>query len=124
MSTKAIMPDPFEQSITDVTQEAEPSERLEMLNAFAKEIYSKKDIQLKTELNMSQIMSFSKAILFADRYKNPILPKWVKNMMELLVSKGRSGRKELVNISSAMVAGATMNPEPQRPSMSERLFGK
>ena len=124
MTTKAIMPDPFEQSITDLAPDVEPSERLEMLNAFARENYSKKDIQLKTDLNIPQITCYSKAILFADRYKNPILPKLIKNLMELSVSKGRASRKEFVNITSAMVAGATMNPEPQKPTMSERLFGK
>jgi hypothetical protein len=123
MSNKTIMPDPFDQSITDLAPETEPSERLEMLNAFANENYSVKNIQLKTELNINQITIYSKALLFGKRYKNTVIPELVNNIMKLSVSKNRAGRKEYTSIAQSMLAGIPQ-VEPQRSTVSERLFGK
>ena len=123
MSNKAIMPDTFDQSITDSAPETEPSERLEMLNAFANENYSVKNIQLKTELNINQITIYSKALLFGKRYKNTVIPELVNNIMKLSVSKNRAGRKEYTSIAQSMLAGIPQ-VEPQRSTVSERLFGK
>lgn len=118
-----IKQDPFDSSITEISTETEPSERLEMLNAFAKENYSVKDISLKTELNINQITVYSKALLFSTTYQNKLLPKLIDNIMKLSVSKNRAGRKEYVNIASAMVAGTPAISEQRQPTFSDRLFG-
>jgi hypothetical protein len=123
MSKTPITQDPFDQSITDMVPETEPSERLEMLNAFANENYSVKNIQLKTELNINQITIYSKALLFGKRYKNTVIPELVNNIMRLSVSKNRAGRKEYTSIAQSMLAGIPQ-VEPQRSTVSERLFGK
>ena len=123
MSKTPITQDPFDQSITDMVPETEPSERLEMLNAFANENYSVKNIQLKTELNINQITIYSKALLFGKRYKNTVIPELVNNIMKLSVSKNRAGRKEYTSIAQSMLAGIPQ-VEPQRSTVSERLFGK
>ncbi len=123
MTTKAIIQDPFDESITDLAQESEPSERLEMLNAFAKENYSTKDIQLKTELNVNQITIYSKALLFGKRYKNTVIPELVYNIMKLSVSKGRAGRKEFTSIAQSVITGMTSFEQPRPNTISDRLFG-
>jgi hypothetical protein len=124
MSEKKIVgPDPIASSITDLTGEAEPSERLEMLNAFANENYSTKDIELKTELNVAQIAAYSKGLLFGNRYKNKVIPDLIRNIMKLSVSKNRAGRKEYASIAQSMLNGIPQS-EPRQGNMSELLFGK
>lgn len=81
---------------------------VEIFGKVTKEIYSTKNLELKTELNDMQIMAFSQARAFAKRYKVPLLEEFVKNISKYSISRSRKGRKEFENIAKAnfqMVSG-------------------
>jgi hypothetical protein len=123
MSEKKPQADYFDESITDLSNDSGPSERLEMLNAIMAENYSTKNIGLKTELNMAQIMAYSKGLLFARWYKNPVIPILINKIMELSLSHKRASRKETEHIYAAMLQGISQ-PEMSPASFGDRLMGK
>jgi len=95
---------------------------VEIFSNITKEIYSTKNLELKTELNDKQIMAFSQARAFSKRYKVPLLAEFVKNISLYSISKNRKGRKEFSEISKANLQMAGTE-ERERMSIPERLFG-
>ena len=59
-------------------------------------LYSGEELEMITELNSKQILTFSRALTFAERYNVPILEDFCRKYMELAISKNRSGRGELI----------------------------
>jgi len=83
------------------------------------EIYSRKDIEMKTDLDIGLVKALTKGQLFASKYKSQLVEDLTNRLMVLLVSKGRQGRKEFIEMSKAM------NTEEQAPpTISSRLFGQ
>lgn len=86
------------------------------------EVFSKTDIQLKTDLTSRQIVAFARAKLYYEKYKVPLISILIQDMSEWLVSKDRKGRKEFTDIAKAFshsVAGDDLSPSP-----FGRLLGK
>ena len=81
------------------------------------EVYSKDDIEMKTDLTPAQVMPIAKGYVFAEKFDVPILKALCDQTLILLVSKGRLGRKEFVSIAQATTHA------PEAPSLSERLLG-
>ena len=102
---------------------AAPNASVEIFKSIVDEIYSKKNIELKTELNDRQVMVFSQAKSFARRYKIPLLKELVKNYSEYAISKNRKGRNEFREIAKAMNQMAA-NDEMIQKSIPDRLLGR
>jgi hypothetical protein len=82
------------------------------------EIYSKEDIEMKTDLNQAQINALAKGQLYASIYNVPIVKELCNRVMLLLVSKGRNGRKEFVDMAKSM-----NSEEDAKPTLPDRLMG-
>ena len=94
------------------------SKHLEMA---IKEVYSKKNIELKTDLDNNLIKALTRGKMFYKQYGIKIMNDLVLTVMELRVSKDRKGRQEFTKIVQSM------NSFPQsedKPTINERLFGK
>ena len=100
-----------------------PNPSVEIFGKITKEIYSVKNLELKTELNDAQIMAFSQARAFANKYKVPLLAEFVKNLSKYSISRNRKGRKEFESIAKANLQMAGAEEREQR-SIPDRLFGK
>ena len=106
----------------DLTTAPAPNASVEIFKSIVDEIYSKKNIELKTELNDRQVMVFSQAKAFAKRYKVPLLKELVKNYSEYAISKNRKGRKEFSEISKSNLQMAA-NDDMMQKSIPQRLLG-
>lgn len=82
------------------------------------EIYSKKDIEMKTDLSIELVKALTKGQLFADKYNSTLMGDLTNRLMILLVSKGRKGRQEFIEM-----AKATNSEEQLPPTLSQRLMG-
>jgi len=94
---------------------------VEIFGKVTDEIYSKKSIQLKTDLNDKQILAFASASVFARKYKRPLLASLVRDISIYSVSRGRKGRKEFENIAKANLG---MSSEAESQSIPDRLLGR
>jgi len=111
------MIDPMDKLIIPSLQNQTSVETEHMKQMFTM-IYSKDDIQLKTDLNLAQIIAITKMNIYGEVFGIKVVPEITKVFMELAVSKNRLGRKEFTEISKAVQSA---NNEP--PGISERLFG-
>ncbi|MDY0292681.1 MAG: hypothetical protein RBR02_10150 [Desulfuromonadaceae bacterium] len=90
------------------------------LERLLEEVYSKKDIELKTELNTAEIIALTQLDAYARRFKSPIAKFVSMRFKELNVSKKRQGRKEFVQVSKSMQPSVDFEmPEPR-----SRFLGK
>ena len=101
----------------------QPNPSVEIFKSITKEIYSKRNIELKTELNDNQIMAFSMAKAFSKRYKVPLLKEFIVNLSEYSISKNRKGRNEFKEIAKANLQMASAE-ERERQSIPDRLLGR
>lgn len=105
---------------TSEATEGEGSSRDEYILKIIDEVFSKEDIELKTDLSTDQIIKITKGQIFAERYNCSIMDKLCNKIMILSVSKNRSSRKEFTEISKS-VSGPQ---EPDLPSIKTRLLGE
>lgn len=106
-----------------MTPQPQVNPSVEIFGKITKEIYSVNNIELKTELNDAQIMAFSQARAFANKYKVPLLAEFVKNISKYSISRNRKGRKEFESIAKANLQMAG-NDEQERRSIPDRLLGR
>lgn len=87
------------------------------------EVYSTKDIDVKTDLTANQIVVFTRAEMYHEKYQSPLVDLLLKRMSIRLVSKDRKGRKEFTEIAKAL--NTMLGGDPMAtPSLSDRFFGK
>lgn len=73
----------------------------ENVKGLVGELTNSVNIETKTDLNPNQIVVMSRAIWFARRYGIQPLDMYCRRvMMKVLVSKGRGGRKDIVDALS------------------------
>ena len=99
---------------------AEESANDQLLLRIIEEVFSKKDIEVKTDINGSQVMAFSKGKLYAERYNSSIVSSFVDLISIYSVSKDRKSRKEFKEISIAL---NSMNNMEEEPTIRKRLLG-
>ena len=92
----------------------------ELLLKIIDEVFSKEDIEVKTDLNNQQIVAFSKGKLYSDRFKSPLIGKLVDHLAIYSVSKDRKSRKEFTEISKAL---NSMTNDEENPRIRDRLLG-
>ena len=95
--------------------------QFEHLKKMFEMIYSKDDVEVKTDINSPQIIALTKGKIFADRYNCSIMQSLCQNIMTLSISKNRQSRKEFTEISKSMNASPMVEAEP--PSIRQRLIG-
>ena len=98
-----------------------PNASVEIFGKVTEEIYSTDKIELKTDLNDRQILAFSSATVFANKYDRPLLKSVVRQLSLYSVSRGRKGRKEFENIAKANLG---MSTEEEARSIPDRLLGR
>lgn len=59
------------------------------------------DLEKKTDINKNQVKVLSKALLYAEKFKVPIVANAAIKVMQLSISKDRKGRKELMEVGKA-----------------------
>jgi hypothetical protein len=99
-----------------------PSTQDDVFKKVVEEIYSTKNIRMKTDLSPKQIAILTKCIIYAVKFKSKIMQMVIDNFMELCVSKGRASRKEFVDLFRAI--NGTMNAEMSDRSLLDRLTGR
>jgi len=83
------------------------------------EIFSNDNLEMKTDLTQKQINAMTKGLLFAKEFKNNLMRDLVNKMMRLLVSKGRKGRAEFIQMTQQI-----NNQAPQQnEGIAKRLLG-
>jgi len=82
------------------------------------EVYSRADVELKSDLNNAEIIAITKGKLFAKTFSCPIISDLCDTLLTLKISKDRKGRKEFVTIASSLIAPQI---EPERQSIPSRL---
>ena len=116
------LPDPSKTFLDPNSQGLErPSSAVEIFAKATEEVYSTENIELKTELTDRQIIAFSRAKVFANRYGCSLLNELVDNLSIYSVSRGRKGRKEFENIAKANLG---MSQEDEARSIPDRLLGR
>lgn len=82
-------------------REEKPSTREIMLDKLTKEVFSTKNIEVRTDLTQAQIDALAKGLLFADRFGSKVLKTLCNNIMKLSLSKDRKSRGEYISMSSS-----------------------
>ena len=100
-------------------QSTESNVETEHLKEMFKMIYSKDDIEVKTDLTSPQVLAITKLGVYANTFGIEIVNTIARTFMELSVSKNRLGRKEFTEISKA----AQQQQAVESQTISERLFG-
>jgi len=85
------------------------------------EVFSTKDIEVKTELNDRQIIQFTRGHMFHSVFGSPRMLQLVNTLAIYSVSKGRKGRKEFTDIAKSINSFDTgLDPEM---GVRRKLFG-
>jgi hypothetical protein len=86
------------------------------------EVFSNKDIEVKTDLNTAQIIAFSKGKVFANEFNCDVMSDFVNLISTYSISKNRKSRKEFTDISKALNSMGLDDEESQK--ISDRLLGR
>jgi len=102
---------------------ADPAAQLqfEHLKKMFDEIYSKADVEVKTDINAAQIIALSKGLIYAGRYKNTMMAELCQTVMTLSISKDRKSRGEFTKIAQGVTS--PQMPIEERPTLRRRLMG-
>lgn len=92
----------------------------EHLKEIVKQAYSKKDIQLKTDLGANHIQLLTRMTTYQKLYGSKVMASIINNFMELRVSHKRLGRKEFVQVAQSL------SPQPQLETkpFNKRFLGE
>jgi hypothetical protein len=99
-----------------MTVEEEKSE----LDKIFEQIFDPKNIAFNTELTRNEITAFSTLYTIAKRHNLPVLDEFLLQNLQLRVSKGRAGKKELVKI----VAGRRQEQEEEAVGGWRGIFAR
>ena len=95
------------------------SESLKMIA----EVFSKTDVEVKTDLTERQIVHFSRGKIYADIYDVPLMSMLVDHLAIYSISKNRKSRKEFTEVAKSFNNyGGVDDLEPR--GRLDRLFGK
>ena len=99
--------------------ESQPNEKDMWMQEVSKQIFSKVDVEVKSDLNAAQINALTKGKLFAETFNVSIMDRLCYWQMLLPISKNRGSRKEFADISK------NMHPDNSEmtPTLKQRLLG-
>jgi len=103
----------------EIQIENQPSETDMWMKEVSNQIFSKTDVEVKSDLNTAQINALTKGKLFAETFNVSIMDRLCYWQMLLPISKNRGSRKEFADISK------NMHPDNQemQPTLKTRLLG-
>jgi hypothetical protein len=78
-------------------QDSEDSDNNERYKGASRELFSNKDVRVKTELNMKEILAVVKINTISDRYKIPLYKALSEDYMSLKISHLRKSRQEFIH---------------------------
>ena len=104
--------------VPDANTKSRETQLLDVING----VMSTDGMNVKTVLEDKHIVAIARGLIFAERYKSPLMRQLVQILMEVRVSKGGRGRKDLI---SAIKSSLTQDPETLEPDSvrKRRLFG-
>lgn len=111
------------QNEPDSGVESSGSEMLEYLNEITNKVYSTDDVEVKTELNDKQIISFSRANTYANIFNIPVVKELLKDICVYSISKNRKSRKEFTQLAQGL-GGFISNMEAEPKSIKDNLMGR
>ena len=118
--TPFILGDLFKDKELDDTENKEEV-REELTLKVIDEVFSTKDIEVKTELSDRQIIQFTRGPMFHSIFGSPRMLQLVNTLAIYSVSKGRKGRKEFTDIAKSINSFDSSMPEEL--GIRKRLFG-
>lgn len=98
----------------------QPSQRELFLDKMIGEIFSTKDIDLKTDINDKQVLVFSRAKIYAKTFNMPLVMEFCDSIKILSISKGRKSRGELVDVTKG---GSGLDEPLNVNTFSNRFLG-
>ena len=107
-------------SLFSPVQQVGNSVETEHLKEIVRQSYSKRDIQLKTDLTATQIELMTRMTLYQQRYKSKVMKSILTAFMEHRVSFKRQGRKEFIQVAQSFTPQPQTEPNP----VKRRLFGE
>jgi hypothetical protein len=113
--------DPLDFTDVFTPEENNSSERLETLKQIVSENFSKKDLSVKSDINVAQIRAFAVGRLFGNYYKSALVLGLVEGFLELSISKDRKSRKEFTEIAKSLIASPEIPNE--RRSLASTFLG-
>jgi len=94
---------------------------IELLLKLSEQIFSRKDIDIKTVLNKRQVIAFAQADLYADWFKVPVVSKMVEKLSIYSISEGGLSRKQFTELAKSIMTYTTEQDQTQ--SLSKHLLG-
>lgn len=94
---------------------------VEIFEKVSNAVWDDNNIKLKTELNSKQIVAFSRASVFAEKYDRKLLKNLIEELCIFAVSKDRKSRKEFESVAKASLGA--YNQEDVK-TIPQRLFGR
>ena len=117
--------DAFRSAMTAVSRNGSNGRSAEEIRAVIEEIFSNKNLRLRSKPNKGQVLAVARAISFAERYGSDELLLLVDYLLELKVSEDTRGRDDMVEGIRAAVfsSGMVMDGQQHKLSLRERLLG-
>ena len=82
------------------------------------EIFSARNLEMKTDLTVRQINAITRGQLFAKEFKSKLMSDLCRKFMILMVSKNRMGRKEFAEMSRSV-----HQDNKEQETIAKRLLG-
>ena len=108
-----------EEAVLDNT----PNEMIAYLDRITEKVFSKNDIEVKTELNDTQIVKFSRARSYAKVFSVDIINDIIDDICIFSVSKNRKSRKEFTQLAQGM-GSYLSGVEPEQKTLLNNLVGR
>ena len=102
-------------------EEPQVDPQIEIINYGLKQLFSKKNIKLKTELTKQQVTLFARGDIIASYYNSKVLKSFLTSIMEHSVSIDRKGRQESIKIMQSLNSGLS-DMDNDKSSITDALF--
>lgn len=88
-----------------------------------KQLFTKDNLEMKTELSAPLILAMSRGLIYRDYFKSKVMGDFINNIQLLSVSKGRKGRQEYVALVRNSQESEMFGGSPDMSSFA-KLIGK
>lgn len=102
-------------------EEPQVDPQIEIINYGLKQLFSKKNIKLKTELTKQQVTLFARGDIISSYYNSKVLKSFLTSIMEHSVSIDRKGRQESIKIMQSLNSGLS-DMDNDKSSITDALF--
>ena len=86
-------------------------------------VMSTEGMNVKTVLEDKHIVAIARGLIFADRYNSRLMRELVQILMEVRVSKGGRGRKDLIAAIKSSLTHTDEENSDEAVARKRRLFG-